>query len=178
MNKFYILPKKNIFRFISKYFIAILLLVSITKTQTFGQVTQVYNVPASGLVNMPNNCGTAGPYSVCSAGQSIGFNWTDILPAAANIISVNIQFRVGVECSAGAKNWSLNGANQGTHTTVSNGCSCSLGATPVSSLNAAATNYNPGGLNQFRINNGTSCLGMYPNWSSGTIYAIVTVTYG
>lgn len=137
-------------------------------------LTQVYNVTT--LVDCPNNCGTAGYYSNCAAGYFPGFTWNDGLPAGASISVVNIQFRVGVECAPGAHAWSLNGVNQGNYTTTGNGCSCSLGGTPVSSVNASPANYSIGGANTFRMATGGSCLGYYDHWGGG-IVAVVTITY-
>ena len=121
--------------------------------------TAVYNITAGDLVNMPNNCGTAGPYSGCSAGLELGFNWSDGIPVGCIISSVQIQFRIGVDCTPGAKTWLLNGVTQGS-TTTSGTCSCDITGTPVSSVNGSTANYIVGGVNSFRLVTTSSCLGL------------------
>lgn len=160
-----------------KFYTTLLACVSLIllATSQINGATVTYDITASDLVNMPNNCGTAGPYSDCSPNLQLGFNWTDGLPAGTVVTGVQIQFRIGVDCSAGAKTWRLNNVVQGT-TNTSGTCSCSITGTPVSTVNGNSGNYNVGALNSFRLTTSSSCLGLYPHWSGG-IYGKVTITY-
>ncbi|MBK7149598.1 MAG: DUF2341 domain-containing protein [Bacteroidetes bacterium] len=134
---------------------------------------QVYNIPLSGLFNMPNQCNSTSYYNNSGI---IGVNWTDALPGGATVTGVNIQFRIGVNCSStGSRSWSLNSVNQGSFTSTSN-CSCTPSASnPVLSVNASQSNYIVGGANQFQINaannEGLEAV------AAGPTFVIVTVSY-
>ena len=135
--------------------------------------TYTVTLTSASLVNCGNNCG-GGNYNPCN-GTNIGFTWTDGLPAGTITTQIEIQFEIGVECSAGTRNWYLNNAYQGTYADASNGCSCTTVSNGVATLYANPGNYVPGGTNTFSITSGSSCEGFYPY--SGSTYAVITVTY-
>ena len=71
------------------------------------EIEVIYNIDIGDLVGVGqgNNNTQYG-----SSGQ--GFQWIDTIPVSSSIISVKVEFKIGVECQAGVKNSSLNGAPQ------------------------------------------------------------------
>lgn len=134
------------------------------------QYTQTYYIEIADLINLNQYCGNG---SIYGSGV-VGFNWNDLLPAEANVVSVSADLSIGSECSAGLKNVTFNGASQTGFTTASN-CGCSGYAYQIVPL--SPTNYIKGGTNQFRVTNASS-FGFnldYPDFL--TYLARINVTY-
>ena len=131
-----------------------------------------YNISLGNLVNCGFNCGITGSqYNGCTG--DAGFSWTDV--GSLTPISISITFAVGVECTAGLKNISLNGFAQTPTFTDLDNCYCDGQDGGNFTLTWTPTNYNVGGINTFLVTGLTNCFGFFPGVSG--YYAIVTVNY-
>lgn len=137
--------------------------------------TVVYDIDLADLLNVPSAVGNTA-WSCSNINQ--GFEWMDNLPSNANITSVTIEFKIGVECSPGMKNSSLNSAAQPTFNSNINHCStASPGAAPLITINANPADYNVGANNVFGTSGHNSCFGFERAAALSNFFAQVTVVY-
>jgi hypothetical protein len=162
---------------IRKFFLLMAVMAGLVfKPEDAKAITQTYYIAAGNLVNCPSYCGTDFSYYNDCAGGIPGFNWNDVLPGSAAVTSVTIQLMPGVECGAGTRTTSVNGAGQSSFNTAA-WCQCSGTANSVQTVTVSPANYIKGGTNTFRITNPSSCFGFIPTGSLSGYYAIVTVNY-
>ncbi|MBA3899975.1 MAG: T9SS type A sorting domain-containing protein [Bacteroidetes bacterium] len=136
---------------------------------------EVYYVPLSDLLNVPNNCGTGSWYGW----NNQGFKWNDAGQGTAS--NVTIEFSVGVECSSTTYSTNLNGASGPNYGSAPSWCNCGApNSAQLITININnPSNYNVGGMNIFNGNTNTgSTMGFIPASSLNNAYAKVTVTYG
>jgi large repetitive protein len=136
--------------------------------------TVVYDIALSQLVNLPNDCSGAGHrYGNNAAGQ--GFNWTST--ASGTVASVKVEIREGVRCYSSTLGVRLNGTDQGLSFQSASNCNCTPSSFSMHSFDLNSADYNPGGVNTFRVVNQNSWFGLSPNAGWGGAYARITVVY-
>jgi uncharacterized repeat protein (TIGR02543 family) len=149
------------------------LLTSITFSNAFGQNQVVYWIGQTDLVGATIQCNVNNYY-----GNNIGFTWTDNLPAATQVLSVQVEYNIGVSCTnPNTLTPTLNAVNQ-TSVTYTGDCSCSPATQTYITHSLNAANYNVNGSNTY-ILQGSSTTGFnnQPASLNGN-FAKVTITYG
>jgi len=139
------------------------------------EIEVIYNINIGDLVGV--NAGNNNTQYTCG-NTNQGFQWIDTIPVSSSIVSVKVEFKIGVECAEGVKNSSLNGAPQpGFNSSVSH---CSLnhpGPAPLITLNLNPSDYNIGQNNVFATSNHSSCFGFERDPILDNYFAQITVVY-